>query len=242
MNLSSLKPPAGSKRKRKRVGRGPGSGLGKTAGRGEKGQKSRSGYSRKRGFEGGQMPLVRRVPKRGFHNIFRTEYRVLNLSRLEKLEGDEFTPETLLASGALSTLGDGLKILGEGEITRAVSVTAHKVSKTAREKIEAAGGKVTLIEPQPRFTREIAEKRKAEAAAAKPKAAKPEPKAVKQAAPAPKKAAVEKKKAAAPPAAEQEPKAAPKKAAKKKAVKKAVQKAAKKTTKKAAKKTAKKSD
>jgi large subunit ribosomal protein L15 len=127
------------------VGRGPGSGLGKTAGRGEKGQKSRSGYSRKRGFEGGQMPLVRRVPKRGFHNPFRKEYAIVNLDRLAKLEGDEFSPETLQKQGVVKNLHAGLKILGNGEISRAVTVTAHRFTKSAREKIEAAGGKVEVI-------------------------------------------------------------------------------------------------
>lgn len=146
MNLSELHPPAGQNHKRKRVGRGMGSGLGKTAGRGEKGQKSRSGYSRKRGFEGGQMPLVRRVPKRGFHNIFRKEFAILNVSRFEKLEGEAFTPETLLEKGIISTLKSGLKILGNGEISRAIEVSAHRVSASARAKIEAAGGKVTVIE------------------------------------------------------------------------------------------------
>jgi len=146
MNLSSLHPPAGSKHRRKRVGRGPGSGLGKTAGRGEKGQKSRSGYSRKRGFEGGQMTLIRRVPKRGFHNPFRKEYATVNIGRLNEITGDEFSPEILLESGVVSRLRDGLKILGEGEITRAVSIRTHKISASAREKIEKAGGKVELIE------------------------------------------------------------------------------------------------
>jgi large subunit ribosomal protein L15 len=127
------------------VGRGPGSGLGKTAGRGEKGQKSRSGYSRKRGFEGGQMPLVRRVPKRGFHNPFRKEYAIVNLDRLAKLEGDEFSPETLQKQGVVKNLHAGLKILGNGEISRAVTVTAHRFTKSAREKIEAAGGKVEVV-------------------------------------------------------------------------------------------------
>ena len=142
MNLSELHPAPGSRRPRKRRGRGPGSGLGVTAGRGEKGQKSRSGYKRRRGFEGGQMPLIRRVPKRGFHNPGRKVYAVLNVSRLEELEGDEFSPESLLQSGVLSKLGDGLKILGNGEITRPVTVTAHKFSASARDKIERAGGKV----------------------------------------------------------------------------------------------------
>ncbi len=145
MNLSELHPAAGSRRPRKRVGRGPGSGVGKTAGRGEKGQKSRSGYRRKRGFEGGQMPLVRRVPKRGFHNPFRKEYAVVNVGRFEELEGDAFTPESLLASGAVSKLSDGLKILGNGELTRAVTIAAHKFSASAREKIEKAGGKAEVI-------------------------------------------------------------------------------------------------
>ena len=141
MNLSQLHPPAGSRRPRKRRGRGPGSGLGATAGRGEKGQKSRSGYSGRRGFEGGQMPLIRRVPKRGFSNPGRKTYAVMNVARFEELEGDEFTPESLLAQGTLKTLRDGLKILGDGEITRPVTVTAHRFSATAREKIERAGGK-----------------------------------------------------------------------------------------------------
>jgi large subunit ribosomal protein L15 len=146
MNLSELHPPAGQKHKRKRVGRGPGSGLGKTAGRGEKGQKSRSGYSRRLGFEGGQMPLVRRVPKRGFTNIFRKEFAIINLERLEALEGSTFTPETLLESGAIKNLRSGLKVLGDGEITRSIEISAHRVSKSAREKIEAAGGKVELLD------------------------------------------------------------------------------------------------
>jgi len=145
MNLSELHPPAGQKHKRKRVGRGPGSGLGKTAGRGEKGQKSRSGYSRRLGFEGGQMPLVRRVPKRGFHNIFRKEFAVINLERLDALDGARFSPESLVEAGVIRNLRGGLKVLGDGEIKRAIEVSAHRVSKSAREKIEAAGGKVELI-------------------------------------------------------------------------------------------------
>ncbi len=145
MNLSDLRPPAGATKKRKRVGRGPGSGNGVTAGRGEKGQKSRSGYSRKRGFEGGQMPLVRRVPKRGFHNPFRVEYETVNVSRLAELEGDEFTPESLLDAKAVRKRTAPVKILGDGEISRKVTVSAHKFSKSAKEKIEAAGGKVIVI-------------------------------------------------------------------------------------------------
>ena len=146
MNLSDLHPPAGQKHKRKRVGRGPGSGLGKTAGRGEKGQKSRSGYSRRLGFEGGQMPLVRRVPKRGFNNIFRKEFAVINLERLDTLEGAKFSPESLVEAGVIRNLRSGLKVLGDGEIKRAIEISAHRVSKSAREKIEAAGGKVELLD------------------------------------------------------------------------------------------------
>jgi len=142
MNLSQLHPPPGQRHKPKRVGRGPGSGLGKTSGRGEKGQRSRSGFSQKRGFEGGQMPLIRRVPKRGFHNPFRKEYAIVNLERLEKLEGDEFTPGKLRELGVVKKLGAGVKILGNGSISRAVTVEAHRFTKSAREKIEAAGGTV----------------------------------------------------------------------------------------------------
>lgn len=145
MNLSELHPPAGQKHKRKRVGRGPGSGLGKTAGRGEKGQKSRSGFSRRLGFEGGQMPLVRRVPKRGFTNIFRKEFAVINLERLDALEGATFSPESLVQAGVIKNLRSGLKVLGDGEIKRAIEISAHRVSKSAREKIETAGGKVELL-------------------------------------------------------------------------------------------------
>lgn len=146
MNLSDLKPPAGSRHKRKRVGRGPGSGHGKTAGRGEKGQRSRSGYSRKRGFEGGQMPLVRRVPKRGFHNLFRKEFAIVNLERLNELLGAEFTPEGLLETRVIRKLQSGLKILGDGEISRAITVHAHRFTASAKEKIEAAGGHAIVIE------------------------------------------------------------------------------------------------
>src|SRR6185295_14541645 len=126
------------KHSRKRVGRGPGSGLGKTAGRGEKGQKSRTGYSRRPGFEGGQMPLVRRVPKRGFTNIWKTEYAVVNLSQLAALEGD-VTPELLIERGLVRS-GRKIKVLGDGEIGKPLRVVANKFSKSAREKIEGAGG------------------------------------------------------------------------------------------------------
>lgn len=138
MKLHDISPAEGSKQKKKRVGRGPGSGLGKTAGRGHKGQKSRSGYSRRPGFEGGQMPLIRRVPKRGFTSLFRTEYTILNVRDLDGLEG-EVTPESLVELG-LARRGMPVKILGDGEIQSAVTVVAHKFSKSAREKIEAAGG------------------------------------------------------------------------------------------------------
>lgn len=139
MNLHGLSPAKGSTHKKKRVGRGPGSGLGKTAGKGEKGQKSRSGYSRRPGFEGGQMPLVRRVPKRGFTNIWRTEYAVINVGDLDAFEG-AITPEALAEHGMVRA-GSPLKVLGTGEVTRAITVTAHKFSKSARAKIEAAGGR-----------------------------------------------------------------------------------------------------
>jgi len=145
MNLSSLHPPARQKRPRKRIGRGMGSGHGKTSGRGSKGQHSVSGFGQKRGFEGGQMPLHRRVPKRGFTNIFRKEYAVVNLERLETLEGSEFSPERLLSLGVIKRLGAGLKILGEGDITRAITVKAHKFSKSAAARIAAAGGKAEVI-------------------------------------------------------------------------------------------------
>jgi len=140
MKLHDLNPAPGSKKDRKRVGRGPGTGLGKTAGKGHKGQKSRSGYSRRPGFEGGQMPLIRRVPKRGFTNIFRLEYAVVNVGDLARQEGlDKVDPEVLRQRG-LVRKGEPVKILGDGEIDRALTVAAHKFSKTAREKIEKAGG------------------------------------------------------------------------------------------------------
>jgi large subunit ribosomal protein L15 len=145
MNLSGLKPPAGQKHTKRRIGRGMGSGRGKTAGRGQKGQKSVSGYKLMRGFEGGQMPLHRRLPKRGFTNIFKKEYAVVNVSVLEKLEGDTFTPDTLQELGIVKSLGDGLKILGTGELTRAIKVQAHLFSKSAQQKIQAAGGTAEII-------------------------------------------------------------------------------------------------
>jgi large subunit ribosomal protein L15 len=147
MGLENLKPAKGSVRERKRVGRGPGSGLGKTSGRGEKGQKSRSGYSRKVGFEGGQMPLHRRLPKRGFHNIFRKEYVEINLGRLEIFDaGTIVTPEVLKRRGMIKALRDGVKILAKGELTKALTVRAHKFSAQARERITGLGGKVEVLE------------------------------------------------------------------------------------------------
>ncbi len=145
MNLSTLRPPRGQKHAPKRVGRGMGSGHGKTATRGTKGQRSGSGFSQKRGFEGGQMPLHRRVPKRGFTNIFKKQYAVVNLDRLEKLDGDTFTPERLIELGAIRRAPYGLKVLGDGMLTRPISVSAHRFSKSAAEKIAAAGGKAELI-------------------------------------------------------------------------------------------------
>lgn len=138
MKLHDLKPAAGSTKSPKRVGRGRGSGNGKTAGRGHKGQKSRSGYSRRLGFEGGQMPLIRRVPKRGFTNIFRQEFAVVNLRDLDGFEG-EVNPETLLGKGMVRR-GLRVKILGDGELSAPLVVKAHRFSKSAREKIEKAGG------------------------------------------------------------------------------------------------------
>ncbi len=146
MNLSQLKPPAGQKKAKRRVGRGMGSGRGKTSGRGAKGQRSVSGFSLMRGFEGGQMPLHRRLPKRGFTNIFRKEYAVVNVGRLEKLEGDAFDPVRLVEMGVVKQLRDGLKILGSGELTRKITVQAQQFSQSAVQKIEAAGGKVEVIE------------------------------------------------------------------------------------------------
>jgi large subunit ribosomal protein L15 len=145
MNLSQLRPPRGQKHKKQRVGQGMGTGRGKYSGRGAKGAKSVSGYSRMRGFEGGQMPLHRRLPKRGFTNIFRKEYTVVNVGKLEALEGDSFTPEKLLELGVIHKLKDGLKVLGSGELTRKISVKAHVFSKSASDKIQAAGGAAEVL-------------------------------------------------------------------------------------------------
>jgi large subunit ribosomal protein L15 len=145
MNLSNLRPPKGQKQKKQRIGQGMGSGRGKYSGRGAKGAKSISGYSKMRGFEGGQMPLHRRLPKRGFTNIFRKEYAIVNVGVLEKLDGDTFTPESLAASGVVRKQNAGLKILGNGELTRKITVTAHVYSKSALDKIQKAGGAAEVI-------------------------------------------------------------------------------------------------
>lgn len=147
MDLSNLKPPAGQVKTQRRIGRGMGSGRGKYSGRGAKGQKSVSGYSAMRGFEGGQMPLHRRLPKRGFTNaLFRKHFAIVNVAAFEKLDGASFTPQQLLDLGVINKLGDGLKILANGELTRKIHVEAHCFSKAAEEKIKAAGGSVAVIE------------------------------------------------------------------------------------------------
>ena len=148
MGLESLKPARGAVRSdRKRVGRGRGSGLGKTSGRGEKGQKSRSGYSHKVGFEGGQMPLHRRVPKRGFVNRFREEYAEVNLGRLEGFDaGTIVTPEVLLERGVIKKVGRGVKILAKGTLSKPLTVRAHKFSAKAQETISGLGGKAEILE------------------------------------------------------------------------------------------------
>ena len=148
MNLSGLRPPAGQKKERKRVGRGMGSGHGKTSTRGHKGQRAGTGFGQKRGFEGGQMPLHRRLPKRGFTNIFKKHYAIINLGRLEKLDGDTFNADRLIELGAIHKVGDGLKILGTGQLTRKITVEAHHFSKSALDKIQKAGGTAQVIGAQ----------------------------------------------------------------------------------------------
>ncbi len=145
MNLSGLKPPAGQVKSRKRIGRGMGSGHGKTSTRGSKGQRAGTGFSQKRGFEGGQMPLHRRLPKRGFTNIFKKQFAIVNLGKLEKLEGDTFSVDSLIAAGVIHKVHDGLKILGTGVLTRKITVEAHHFSKSALEKIQQAGGTAQVI-------------------------------------------------------------------------------------------------
>ena len=145
MNLSNLRKPRKATEKRKRVGRGMGSGMGKTSTRGHKGQRSRSGSRMMRGFEGGQMPLHRRLPKRGFTNIFRTEYEVVNLGRLAEVGEKEITPEILRKAGVVSSRNALVKVLGTGQLSSAITVHAHKFSKSAQEKIEKAGGKTQVL-------------------------------------------------------------------------------------------------
>lgn len=148
LSLNNLKPAKGSTHKKKRVGRGPGSGLGKTSGRGHKGQKSRSGYSSRPGFEGGQMPLQRRLPKRGFTNIFKKEWTEVSLAKIEASfnAGDEVTPELLRERGLIKKAKHDLVILGSGELTKGLKISAHRFTKKAKEKIESAGGTASLIE------------------------------------------------------------------------------------------------
>ena len=146
MNLSTIRKPKNSTEKRKRVGRGMGSGMGKTSTRGHKGQGSRSGSRQKRGFEGGQMPLHRRLPKRGFTNIFRTEYQVVNVADLAALGVAEVTLEVLKKARLVKGRDALIKVLGDGELKAAVTVHAHKFSKTAQEKITKAGGKAEILQ------------------------------------------------------------------------------------------------
>lgn len=146
VNLSNLRPPRGSRHPKVRVGRGIGSKLGKTAGRGNKGQKSRKGYSRRAGFEGGQMPLHRRIPKRGFHNPFAREFAVVNVETLNAFAaGETVTPESLRARGLVRRERDAVKVLGDGNLKVALTVHAHAFSKSAQEKITAVGGRVEVL-------------------------------------------------------------------------------------------------
>lgn len=147
MKLHELSPAAGSTKERKRIGRGAGSGQGKTAGKGHKGQKARAGRGMRPGFEGGQMPLQRRIPKRGFVNIFRTEMAIVNVASLEKAfnAGDTVTIEALVEKGLVKKVLDGVKVLGNGEITKSLTVQANAFSESAKQKIEAAGGKTEVI-------------------------------------------------------------------------------------------------
>jgi large subunit ribosomal protein L15 len=150
LSLNNLHPAKGSTHKKKRLGRGPGTGLGKTAGRGNKGQKSRSGYSSKTGFEGGQMPLHRRLPKRGFTNIFKKQWIEVRLAALENgfAADDEITPEVLHERGIIKKAKHDIVVLGNGDVTKALKVSAHRFTKSAREKIEKAGGSATVIGDQ----------------------------------------------------------------------------------------------
>lgn len=147
MKLHELSPVPGSTKERKRIGRGPASGQGKTAGKGHKGQKARAGRGMQIGFEGGQMPLQRRIPKRGFNNIFRKEFATVNISSLDKVfnDGDTVTIEALVASGLVKKTLDGVKVLGNGEISKKLTVQVNAYSETAKSKIEAAGGKAEVV-------------------------------------------------------------------------------------------------
>ena len=145
-HIGTLRPPRGAKKRRKRIGQGMGSGHGKTATRGSKGQRSRSGARMRPGFEGGQMPLQRRLPKRGFTNIFKKQFALVNLRDLTDFTpGETITPELLIQRGYVKELRDGLKILGDGELKVALKITAHHFSKSAREKIQKAGGTAEVI-------------------------------------------------------------------------------------------------
>jgi len=145
ITLANLKPAKGAIKKRKRIGRGPGSGFGKTAGRGMNGQKSRSGYSQKRGFEGGQMPLVRRIPKRGFTNKFRTEYNIVNLDSLEKIDLKEIKLDDFFEKRLVRNKRLKIKILGNGDLSRKIKIHAHSFSKTALDKIKKSGSEAIII-------------------------------------------------------------------------------------------------
>jgi large subunit ribosomal protein L15 len=150
LSLNNLKPTPGSTHKKKRLGRGPGSGLGKTSGKGHKGQKSRSGYSSRPGFEGGQMPLQRRLPKRGFTNIFKKQWIEISLAKIEANfnAGDEVTPELLHERGLIKKAKHDLVILGSGDISKSLKISAHRFTKAAKDKIEKAGGTTTAIVKQ----------------------------------------------------------------------------------------------
>ena len=146
MRLNELRPAKGARKKEKRIGRGPGSGHGKTSTKGHKGQLARAGGGKASGFEGGQMPLIRRIPKRGFHNIFRIEYAVVNLKMLTRFEGQEnITPQRLREAGLVKSRNARIKILGEGELTRPLVIQAHRFSQSAIEKIQKAGGKAEVL-------------------------------------------------------------------------------------------------
>ena len=165
MDLSKLGPPKGATKRKKRIGRGEGSGTGVTAGRGHKGQKSRSGYKSKRGFEGGQMPIHRRLPKRGFHNPFRVEYAVVNLDTLSDRfeDGTEVTPELLRERRIVRESRALIKVLARGEISKKLTVKAHKFSATAREAITATGGAVEVVPSRAKVKNETKAKTRANA-------------------------------------------------------------------------------